>query len=141
MSNVNINVALGNRPDNQPIFRDVTFKLRSDNGDVDSAKDLDAIRQGIHNLFTWATGSRILEPEFPGGLYKFRYEQINSITESNIRIEINNMFKKYEPRVRIEQLDIIGDPKLNQYTINIRYSIPTLTNRLFNYGAILQLGE
>jgi len=139
MSNINFNVALGGQSHKDYKFRDATFQISHENRDISDARDLNAIRQGIYNLFHWTPGQRIILPEFPGNLLRFRYEQISNTTTQNIYNEIIRMFEEWEPRVSIEKIDVTPVEDQHLYLIYIEYSVPSLAKDRYEISSELKI--
>lgn len=99
--------------------------------EINSDKDLDAIQNGIKNMFLFDRGERILEPEFGNSLYKYLYEPISDLVSRMIGEEIKYMFKRWEPRVVIRSIIVTPFYDENQYYIEVIYEVPVL-----NTGAL-----
>lgn len=129
MGSVNINLSLTEKTLNKDyVFKDVKTDLivNANNRDIQVSKDLNAINNGIYNMFLFDLGERILLPEFGNSIYKYLYEPVNDITGGLISDEIYEMFRKWEPRVKIHRINVRAMPDQNQYSILILYSVPAL---------------
>ena len=116
-------------------YKDMDSSLTIDETkrNVNTAKDIDAVENSIYNMFLFAKGERIINPEFGNNLYQFLYEPINNITAKRIGQAINDMFERWEPRVVIEELIVTPYEDENTYVVEINYVIPTLHNQLLNF--------
>lgn len=92
---------------------------------IGKAVDLFAIRQALDNIFTWTPGERILDPAFGNWLYKTLFEPMSSELHAR-QLSIVRRMMSYEPRIRIETLDVIPDPLNQQVNVVISYSVPAL---------------
>lgn len=74
--------------------------MDSNGGSPKIAKSVNvkAVRNSIHNIFTWIPGERILLPEFGSRLYLMLYEGITPLTEERIIAEIRSCMTEWEPR-------------------------------------------
>lgn len=98
-----------------------------------------AIKQSIHNIFTWQPGERILLPEFGNTLHKLLYNGITQYNEDQIIAEIRRCISEYEPRVSLEQVknvSTIDDTENNTIRIEIVYTIPSLNEEQYAYTYI-----
>ena len=95
-----------------------------------------AIKNSIHNIFSWTPGERILNPEFGSNLRKLLYEGITDFNQEQIIAEIRHSVSQWEPRVQIDnivKLTDVDDKENNTVHLRIIYSIPTLTTEQFYY--------
>ena len=109
-------------------YKDVKVDVadKPNNRDIEDNLDYQAIEGGIFNLFLFNQGERIINPEFGNSLYKYLYEPISELTARKIGEEINLMFTRWEPRVKIEAINIEQDPDQNQYNVEVQYTVPSL---------------
>ena len=98
--------------------------------------NVNAIKNSIHNIFSWTPGERILNPEFGSNLRKLLYEGITDFNQEQIIAEIRHSVSQWEPRVQIDnivRLTDVDDKENNTVHLRIIYSIPTLTTEQFYY--------
>ena len=117
-----------------PTYKDISMVSKhitqSENTDiysVESLKDLSAIKNSIHNIFSWNKGERILNPEFGTKLRQLLYSGITTDTYEQISSEIKGLIAKYEPRVEVESITrILSESEIetdhNVIGVNIVYS-------------------
>ena len=124
-------------------YRDVdfTFELDAIGFDFNTLDDINAIRNGLVNIFTWRRGERIILPEFGNTLYRFLYEPINVEVLNNIQVEIIDMIKKWEPRVSVIDVSIKPFPDQHEILIELTYAIPTLTDVTIDFSTIINDSE
>lgn len=88
--------------------------------------DVTAIKNSIRNLLTTSPGEKILNPAYGCDLRGLLFEQVTK----NIGEQIGNIIYKqittFEPRIRIDGLDITVSPEEQQYDIELSFSVPTL---------------
>ena len=88
--------------------------------------DVTAIKNSIRNLLTTSPGEKILNPAYWCDLRGLLFEQVTK----NIGEQIGNIIYKqittFEPRIRIDRLDITVSPEEQQYDIELSFSVPTL---------------
>lgn len=120
-------------------YKDIFMPIKKDSNDrdLDQSLDLDAIRNGIQNLFNWHPGERVLLPEFGIDLKRWLYEPINEITAKNITLSIKNAFELWEPRVKILNVTVTPLPDDNQYNVEISYDIPALVTKTLGFNTLL----
>lgn len=102
--------------------------------DVKVAYDLSAIQNSLRNLFNTIPGERILLPDYGSDIRRIVFEPVSETTARTIGRMIRDSIKKWEPRVQLINLNIVGDPDNYEYTIDIVIAIPF-------YDGTLSLGS
>lgn len=97
--------------------------------DVKLLYDEQAIYQSIKNIFNTVPGQKILNPAFGLDLKRYLFEPINEDTAFLLGDTIKQQLPLYEPRIIINQINIIGRPNKNEYVIELSINIPTLNNK------------
>lgn len=124
------------------IYKDLSLSSDSTNADINknigSLTDIEAVKSGLSNIFSFHPGERILLPDFGNGLYKYLYEPINDYTSTTIGEEILTMITRWEPRVKILNVNVEAVPDDNEYRISIYYTIPTLTNQTIQFNKVIR---
>lgn len=98
----------------------------------------------MKNIFTWTPGERILNPDFGNRLKQYLYQGIIPETSEQIVAEIKNCVLKWEPRVNIEEVadvSTVDDHEDNTIHLEIRYTIPGLSDKQYTYSFYYNRGE
>ena len=95
--------------------------------DIKAAFDLNAIRNSLRNLFSTSKGERSLLPEYGADLRQFIFEPINESTAQRIGRGISRALERWEPRVQLINLDVVGVIDSHEYIITLILGIPFLT--------------
>lgn len=98
--------------------------------------DVDAVKNAVHNIFSWRPGERILYPEFGNTVYQYLYDKINEFTSEQIVTEVKMIFTRYEPRAivdKVYKIDNVEDTENNTVNIQIEYHIKglPLNNKMY----------
>lgn len=117
---------------------DKNSTLKSIDQDIGSIIDIEAVRSGIANIFSYHQGERILLPDFGNSLYKYLYEPINTYTTEAIGEDVVSMINKWEPRVKLHKVNVDSDPDNNEYRITIFYSVPTLATKIIQFNQVIK---
>jgi len=117
------------------LYKDVTvdMSINASGRDINTSTDIDAVENSIYNMFLFNKGERIINPEFGNSLYIYLYEPMNEITAKRIGQGVNDMFEKWEPRVDIQSIVVTPFYDQNTYLIEVKYSIPTLSDQILNF--------
>lgn len=94
--------------------------------DISGDLDVSAIKNSIFNIFTTIPGQKILNPIFGLNLLYFLFSGISS---NNARLLGDTIFKglnKFEPRIKVENINITTDFENQQYIIDMLLSVPSL---------------
>jgi len=102
------------------------FPLPVPGEDIRASFDLAAIRNSLQNLFNTKPGQRFLFPEYGIDLYRFLFQPITETNGDIIGNLIVTTINTYEPRVNVQNIQVIVKPDDNEYVINILLNIPSL---------------
>lgn len=105
--------------------------------DIVADYDLGAIRNSIFNLFTTIPGQKILNPYFGLNLMQYVFEVCDEDMANLIGNQIVDGVTTYEPRITLNKVRVIAEPELQQYTVTIVFSVPTIRNSSFQLTGIL----
>jgi len=107
-----------------PVTKDVSKKI-NDN----------AIIASLRNLIMTNYYERPFNPKMGSNISALLFEPIDTITASIMRNEIKTMISNYEPRVRINDLQVNADPDSDKYDVTLVFytnnSIKPITVNLF----------
>ena len=102
--------------------------------DVQGLFDLEAVKNSIANAFLTAPGQKILNPEFGVDLRRHVFEQVSSFEEDWIRDDIERSLPGQEPRIQLEDVEVIANPDENRFNIFLKINVPSLNA----YGITLE---
>jgi phage baseplate assembly protein W len=89
-----------------------------------SATDNDLIQQALIQLIMTGRGERIMRSDYGSNAYGFIFENTGAPTQMLIQTEIRNVIAKYEPRVLLQNVQVVVNnstglqPTLVTITIN-----------------------
>jgi phage baseplate assembly protein W len=106
-------------------FKDLsmTFQVNPINYDLIALKNESAIARSIRNLVLTYPGERFFNENLGSKVSRSLFENIDEISSSIIKDEIENTIRNYEPRVDL--IDVIVDPDYdnNNFNVTINYYI------------------
>lgn len=149
MSNVNIVFPKTNKVNDAYTYADlhldlklqqlVTNEAAKNTQQQDAAVDYDlgAIRNSIVNLFLTSPGDKILNPEFGMDLRDYLFMPTSESVAGLVRDVISRNITTFEPRVALQQLNVIPDYDNQQYTINMTVQVPFLQNSTLNLSGTI----
>lgn len=109
----------------------------------ESTKDLqrvvneESVVQALRNIFRTYKGSRLLNPDMQFDLGSHLFEQLTAHKAWFIGYDIYQMLPLYEPRIRLDKVNVIADLQNDCYIIELGVSIPNISGKEFNISSIL----
>jgi len=100
----------------------------SNTTDIEDSLDFQAVTNSITNIFNTTPGEKILSPYFGLNLKQYLFDPISVNTAENIGDTIILGITRWEPRVRVDKVDVLIDFDQQQFEITLRLSIPSLNN-------------
>ena len=106
---------------------DLNFGAHPVSGDVMTVSDAASVKQSIQNLVTTNFYERPFHPEIGSIVLQMLFENIMPYTATNIAKGIENTINNFEPRARLESVDVVASPEENGYYVSITYYILSQT--------------
>ncbi len=109
--------------------------------DIQSSDNLDAILNSFISIITTSPGEKILNPTFGINFGDLLFLPVSEpraqVIGENMLVNVN----KFEPRIRVINLEVIADEQQQEYIINFEYTIPRFNNQSFSIkGALNKSG-
>lgn len=88
------------------VYSDIDFNLTEHpyTNDIKVKTNIDSIRQSMRSLLRTKHYSRYWHPEVGSFFQDILFSQSDQITMLNAQTEIQQLFEKYEPRIRIQDI-------------------------------------
>lgn len=99
------------------------------NGDLKTLDGVDVIVRSIINLLLTIRGTYLFDPEYGCDLYKYVFEQSDSITEQDIYMELARAIRRYEDRANITY-DVIFFSNKKGYRVNLNIEYENKSKRV-----------
>lgn len=105
------------------IYSDIRKNMLMDslNSDVSVAVNDQAIKDSVMNLVMTTRGERLYQPEIGGDISSLLFELMSEETTYLIQRAIQEVINNWEPRARLQQVQVLPDYDGNKYTITIRF--------------------
>jgi len=101
----------------------MSFQISPLNYDILAIKNETAIARSVRNLVTTLPGERFFNQNLGSNVTKSLFENINAISASVIKDEIENTITNYEPRVNLISTDVSPDYDNNSFNVTVKYEI------------------
>lgn len=102
---------------------DLSLKIHPIRKDIIPLKDDAAIKNAVKNLLISNFYERPFQDDLGANLRGLLFEPSGFLTEIQLRDNIRNVINKYEPRVKINNIDITDNTDNNSYTILVNFLI------------------
>ena len=106
-------------------FKDVSmsFKFNPLSGDLIALKNENAIARAVRNIVLTTPGEKIHDPDFGSNISDILFENVDEVSAINIKEEIQNSLKNYEPRIELLEVTVNPDYDANSFDCIITYGI------------------
>jgi hypothetical protein len=105
--------------------------------DIQNSENIDAIKNSIFNLFTTMPGQKILNPIYGLNLQQFIFTGLSELNGKLMAETILKGINKYEPRVKVKNVNVEVDYDNNQYNIYLLLNVPALNNTVISLKGTL----
>jgi len=106
-------------------FKDVSmsFQVNPLNNDLIALKNQTAISRSIRNIVFTVPGEKFFNPDFGSNVSRLLFETLDDLTALSIQDEIRNSIRNFEPRVILDQVNVIPNYDNNEFLVTIIYTI------------------
>ena len=106
-------------------FKDIniTFKKHPVTNDLVVSRDASAIKQAIVNLLLTNKGERVMQPDYGSDIRSFLFEPLDFGTAVQIKNSIRYCLNRFEPRIAVQQIEVLPDYEDNGFSVELTYSI------------------
>ena len=106
-------------------FKDVSMSFKSNplTNDLIALKNENAIARSVRNIVFTLPGEKFFNENFGSRISKLLFENMDDLTASSIRDEIERSIRNNEPRVRLRSVKTRPNFENNQFDVTITYDI------------------
>lgn len=106
-------------------FKDLSmsFQVNPVNYDLIALKNESAIARSVRNLVLTYPGERFFNENLGSKVSRALFENIDEITASVIKDEIENTIRNYEPRVNLIEVIVDPDYDSSEFNVTVNYRI------------------
>jgi len=101
----------------------MSFQVNPLNNDLISIVNETAIARSVRNLIFTQPGERFFNQNLGSKVSKVLFENMDEISASVIKDEIENTINNYEPRVDLISVDVSPNYDNNEFNVTINYYI------------------
>ena len=106
-------------------FKDLSMSFQANplNYDLIALKNETSIARSIRNLVLTYPGEKFFNENLGSKISRSLFENMDEITASIIKDEIENTIRTYEPRVDLTSVDVSPNYDENEFNVTIQYKI------------------
>ena len=106
-------------------FKDISmsFEVNPINADIIGVKNDTAIARSIRNLVLTSRGERFFNEDLGSGVSKVLFDIVDDISSAVIKDEIEETIIRFEPRVKLQDVNVKPDYDNNEFYVTIKYDI------------------
>ena len=106
-------------------FKDINinFKKHPVTNDLVVSRDASAIKQAIVNLLLTNKGERVMQPDYGSDIRSFLFEPLDFGTAVQIKNSIRYCLTRFEPRIAVQQIEVLPNYEDNGFSVELTYSI------------------
>ncbi len=106
-------------------FKDlsISFTRNKITNDLLVKKEDAAVKQAVVNILMTNKGERLFDPQYGSNVPSYLFDQLDYGTAANIQDAIRECLINYEPRIRINSLDVIPDFDQNGFEVQLAFKV------------------
>tara|TARA_B100000212_G_scaffold303167_1_gene249848 strand:+ start:16512 stop:16955 length:444 start_codon:yes stop_codon:yes gene_type:complete len=104
---------------------DLSFIKHPNTKDVTILKDIDSVKQSVKNLVLTGKGERPFQPRLGSDIRKLLFEPVDEFTALDIEEQVRVTIDNFEPRIKINKLDVISEPDNNRFKLSLEFQMIT----------------
>ena len=106
---------------------DLNFTIHPVKKDINRHTNETAVVNSIKNLILTNYYEKPFQPEFGSSVRGLLFENLDSITATTIKGEIERTIQNYEPRATVENINVTADYDKNGFKVYLEFSIVNQT--------------
>lgn len=109
----------------QNVYSDLDFRFIANPNTQDLALkyDVESVKQSVINILLTNAGERPFNPKFGGGLNGYLFDNFDGITAAAMENTIVNTLRNWEPRVRVDKVNITDLSHRNALRVSLEITI------------------
>ena len=106
-------------------FKDVSMSFKSNplTNDLIALKNENAIARSVRNIVFTLPGEKFFNENFGSRISKLLFDNVDDLTASSIKDEIERSIRNNEPRVRLRSVKTLPNFENNEFDVTITYDI------------------
>ena len=102
---------------------DLNFLPNYVDGDVTVKLNEEAVKRSLRNLILLRRFEKPFHPEISSGIQDMLFENPSPVVYSVLKGQIEELIRRYEPRVNNLAIGFLAEPDKNSVTLNIKFTV------------------
>jgi phage baseplate assembly protein W len=102
---------------------DLNFIIHPIRKDINKVTGEMAVITSVKNLILTGHYERPFQPDLGSNVRKLLFETLDIVTAAALEREITQTIRNYEPRARIESIDVQPNIDLNAFSVSMQFTI------------------
>lgn len=115
---------------------DLNFTPHPVTGDLAVKYDVQSVKQSLKNLLLTEYYERPFQPRLGSPIHALLFENLDMITANMLQVQIELLVENYEPRVSLENVEVIPLYDENGFKVNMLFYVIGAPNPV-NFSTIL----
>ena len=122
------------------IYSDVNLDVNTES-DLELVYNEDSINKSVVTILGTRKGSRVFRRTFGSYVNDLLFDPIDEVTTKRLRREIIDAIAEWEPRIIMDDTEVIPDYPNQQYYVELTYRIPSLGDKVVSLNFNLSRGK
>lgn len=111
-------------------IKDRALNSKISDKDLQLIYNEESILTSLKNIFKTFKGSRLLNPEMEFDLTQYLFEPLTRTKAFFLGYDLMSLIPKYEPRVKVDSVNVVANTSESCYEIDLNVSIPSFSKSL-----------
>ena len=106
-------------------FKDlsISFTRNKITNDLLVKKEDAAVKQAVVNILMTNKGERLFDPDYGSDVPTYLFDQLYFGTAANIKSAIRECLVTYEPRILLQEIDVMPEFDQNGFEVHLRFAV------------------
>jgi phage baseplate assembly protein W len=91
--------------------------------DIVQKTDAEAVKRSVRNLVLMSRFDKPFKPQIDSRISKLLFEPVSPLVALGIRSNLMDMINRYEPRAKINDIQVVFDPEYNAFNVVISFQV------------------
>lgn len=102
---------------------DLDFLAHPVTRDIVQKTDAEAVKRSVRNLVLMSRFDKPFKPQIDSRISKLLFEPVSPLVALAIRSNLMDMIGRYEPRARVNDIQVVFDAEYNSFNVSISFQV------------------
>lgn len=102
---------------------DLDFLSHPVTRDIVQKTDAEAVKRSLRNLVLMSRFDKPFKPQIDSRISKLLFEPVSPLVALAIRSNLMDMIGRYEPRARVNDIQVVFDAEYNSFNVSISFLV------------------